>query len=410
MVASGTQPPQDIPARAGVIASTTDMDRGRLRPGRWSDRALDGWRHIADPVVDPLSRAVYEEGGPAALVRLTRQLDDWEAPLPHDLPAPLRAYFEAPVVFPAWVDHTRIRHAEALFHSFGPITVTVILLHGYPRFLTAPSGARAMHAARLFSPDAVASRMLELAQFALFMGERGGLAAEATPDGAQRLGRGLRCYQKLRVIHSNVRLLLECDPRPERGWDRGLFGAPVNQEDLALAVLCFSVNVVEGLQKAGFALAGDDREAMLMAWRTAGWLMGLSDELQPGDFTEAAELRDLILRRRARQTDEAAVVVRELLHVVEGLLPWGTRSVPAALMRYQLGDPTADLLRVPRPRAILGMIRATEPLWKSTRLFARLSMLVSPRLLAWASSPNRLGAARRLELPRELAERLGTER
>lgn len=393
-----------------MIAFTPGMDSGRPRAGRWSDRALDEWRHVADPVTDPLSAAVFEAGGPAALVRLTRQLDDWEAPIPDDLPAPLRAYFEGPVVFPGWVDHARIRHAEDLFHSFGPITVTLILLHGFPRFLTTPSGARAMYVARLFSPDAVASRMLELAQFALFMGERGGLAAATASDGAQRVGRGLRCYQKLRVIHSNVRLLLEADRRHEPGWDRALFGAPVNQEDLALAVLCFAVNVVEGLQKAGFDLASEDREAMLMAWRTAGWLMGLSDELQPADFAEAAGLRDTILRRRARYTEEGTVVVRELLHVVEGVLPWGTRSVPAALMRYQLGDPVADLLRVPRPRVVLGMIRATEPLWKSTRLFARLSMLVSPRLLAWASSPDRLGATGRLELPREMAGRLGTER
>lgn len=380
-----------------------------MAPTRWSDETLDRWRDVGDPAVDPLVAHVFETGGAAALGRLSRELDDWEAPVPADLPVALREYFDAPIAFPDWVIPSRIRHAEDLFHAFGPITLTLILLNGYPRFLTTPAGARAMYAARLFSPDAVASRMLELAQFALFMGERGGLSADIGADGRVRAGRGLRAFQKLRVIHANVRILLQADTT-RGGWNRAELGAPINQEDLALAVLCFSVNVVEGLRLAGFDLTAADEEAILMAWRTAGWLLGLADGLQPGSFAEAGDARDTILRRHARPTAEAQVVIRELLHVVEGLVPPGTRSVPAALMRYQLGPDASNLLGVPQARGWLGLIRLTEPLWKSTRLFARLARLVSPPLLNWASSPDRLGGSRRLELPRALAARLGSER
>jgi hypothetical protein len=380
------------------------------RPDRWSDGALDAWRQVADPVVDPLSASLARAAGLPALARLTRQLDDWEAPLPPDLPDGLRAHFDQPVTFPPWVDHARIRRAEDLFHAFGPITVTIVLLNGYPRFLTSPSGARAMYEARLFSRDAVASRMLELAQFALFMGERGGLSAWTAPDGGERLGRGLQSFRKLRVIHANIRLLLASDRGHRRRWTPETLGAPISQEDLAFAVLCFSVDVIEGLQKAGFDLSAEDQESVLMAWRTAGWLLGLADALQPADMADAVLLRNALRRRHGRGSPEAAVVVKELLHVVEGLLPWGTRSVPAALMRYQLGPDAADQLGVPTPRVLLALIRGTEPLWRATRLFAALSKAVSPRLLAWASSADRLGAARRLALPEALAARLGSDR
>lgn len=377
---------------------------------RWTDAALDGWRRVADPVADPLSAAVFEAGGPAALARLTRQLDDWEAPLPADLTPGLRAYFDTPLAYPAWVDEGRIRHAEDLFAAFGPMTVSALLLNGYPQFLTCPAGAQAMYTARVFSPESLASRMLEIAQFALYMGARKGLSL--APPGADEpvsVGRSARSYRKLRIVHANLRLLLT-HGRARDAWDAQTLGLPVNQEDLALGMLCFCLGAIDGLQKAGFDLSRDDQEAMLMAWRAAVWLLGLVDELQPADIPEAQALRRTMLRRHQRATPEGAVVIREMLHIVQGLLPPGTRQVPAALVRFQLGDAQADLIDVPNPRWLLGVIRGTEPLWKTTRLFAGLARLVSPRLLAWASSPTRLGGNRRVELPPALAERLGSTR
>ena len=373
---------------------------------RWTDEALDRLRRVADPVTDPLSKEVLDAGGPAALGRLTRQLDDWEAPLPDDLTPAMRAYFDTPFTYPAWVDYSRIAHAEDLFAAYGPMTVTALLLNGYSQFLTCPAGARSMYAARVFSPESIASRMLEIVQFALYMGARGGLSLEPHTAGTPvHVGLSARAYRKLRIVHSNIRLLLTC-----KGWDDAALGLPINQEDLALGMLCFCLGSIDGLQKTGFDLSREDQEAILMAWRAAGWLLGLADELQPLDIPDAQALRAKMLERHQHGTPEGAVVIREMLHIVEALLPRGTRRIPGALVRFQLGDRQADLIEVPNARWLLGIIRGTEPLWKTTRLFAWLSKRVSPRLLAWASSPDRLGASRRFELPPALAGRLGSAR
>lgn len=380
-------------------------------PGaRWTDEVLDRCRRVADPVADPLAREVFDAGGPAALGRLTRQLDDWEAPLPDDLTPALRAFFDTPLSYPAWVDEARIAHAEDMFAAFGPMTLCGLLLNGYAQFLTCPAGARAMYSARVFSPESVASRMLEIAQFALYMGARGGLSlAPRTADTPPSVGRSAMSYRKLRIVHANIRLLLTSGATRE-AWDANTLGLPINQEDLALGMLCFCLGAIDGLQKSGFDLSRDDQEAMLMAWRAALWLLGLADELQPADIPEAEALHRRILARHQRGTPEGAAVIREMLHIVEALLPPGARRIPAALVRFQLGDRQADLIAVANRPWILGVIRGTEPLWKTTRLFAWLSKLVSPRLLAWASSPNRLGGDRRLELPPDLAKRLGSSR
>ena len=378
---------------------------------RWTNASLDRLRNVADAVTDPLSKEVLDAGGPAALGRLTRQLDDWEAPLPPDLTPAMRAYFDTPLRYPAWVDETQIAHAEDLFAAFGPMTVSALLLNGFPQFITCPAGATAVYAARIFSPESVASRMLEIVQFALFMGARGGLSlAPRTPDTPRAVGRSAMAYRKLRIVHSNIRLLLAFKDVARHGWDAGALGLPINQEDLALGMLCFCLGSIDGLQKAGFDLSAADQEAMLMAWRAGVWLLGLVDELQPAGITDAQALRRTILERHQRGTREGAVVIREMLHIVEGLLPPGTRRIPAALVRFQIGDRQADLIDVPNSRWLLGIIRGTEPLWQKTRLFAWLAKLVSPRLLAWASSPSRLGADRRFELPPTLAARLGSSR
>jgi hypothetical protein len=375
---------------------------------RWTNASLDALRAVADPGVDPLVREVYDASGPAGLGLLTRVLDDWEAPIPADLPPGLRAYFDQRPEFPVWVEPSRIRRAEDMFTSFGPITLSTLLLNGFPHFLTCPSGARAIYRARLFNPESVASRMLELAQFSIFMGERYGLS---NGDHHNRgvPGRSFVAYRKLRVIHANIRLLL-AGPHVSPPWDTAQLGAVVNQEDLALALMCFSISTIEGLQKAGFDLSETDQEAMLMGWRTAGWLLGQVDALQPHNVHEARALRDTILARHQRATPEATIVVREFLHVVEGLLPPGARRIPAALVRFQLGERVADLLEVPNRRFIVGLLRLTQPLWKTTRLFAGLSKLISPRLLRWASAPNRLGGTRRWRVPPKLAARMASDR
>lgn len=377
---------------------------------RWTDEALDRWRQVADPPADQLSKEVLDAGGPAALGRLTRQLDDWEAPLPDDLTPGMRAFLDTPLTYPGWIDESRIAHAEGLFAAFGPMTVSALLLNGYSQFLTCPAGARAMYAARVFSPESIASRMLEIVQFALFMGARGGLSlAPRTADTPPGVGRSAMAYRKLRIVHANIRLLLTGKAARDP-WDAATFGQPVNQEDLALGMLCFCLGSIDGLQKTGFDLSRDDQEGILMAWRAAGWLLGLVDELQPSDIPDARALRSKILERHQRGTREGAVVSREMLHIVEGLLPPGTRGIPGALVRFQLGDRQADLIDVPRSRWLLAVIRGSEPLWKTTRLFAWLTKLVSPRLLAWAESPTRLGGARRFELPSALADKLGSAR
>jgi hypothetical protein len=400
---------------------TTNASASQPPPARrWTNAYLDPFRRQTDPEADAIARGVFERGGPGGLTRLTRHLEDWEAPLPDDAPDDLRELFERPLQYPSWIDPDKITHAEDLFVLYGPVTASFILLHGFPMFLTNVAGARAFYMARIFSPDSLRVRMLELAQFVLFMTERGGLgqtwlspaqaAVKGIPAHGVRKGRGLVAFQRLRIIHANVRILLKlADGKQGVSWDLATLGEPINQEDLALAVVCFAICTMEGLKKVGIEQTQEDKEAMLVAWKAAGILLGLSDELQPADLADAIALRAAIVARQSRKTEEGTVVAREVLHIVKGLLPPGLRRVPDALMRFQLGDEVADMLEVPKRPLLLGAITMTSPIWKQKQVFARLAMAISPPLLHWAKTKTRLGDAGRLQLPEKLATRLGSE-
>ena len=402
------------------------MNASELKPDAtrallWTDAYLDPFRKMADPETDAIAERVARAAGPRGLARLTRQLEDWEAAVPDDAGDDVLELLARPVEYPGWVDPDKIAHAEGLFGRYGPVTLAIILLHGFPRFLTNAAGARAFYIARIFSPDSLRRRMLELAQFVLYFTERGGLAqtwlspAQSTalrlPKYGVRKGRGVVAFQKLRIIHANIRVMLRlADARTSGvGWDAAGFGEPINQEDLADAVLCFAICTIDGLKKVGIEQSVEDQEATLVAWKTAGFLLGLREELQPLDVVDARALLAAIQRRRARKTREGAVLANEVLHIVRGLSPPGSRRVPAALMRYQLGDEIADQLDLPNPRWILRAIGSTRFVWERRHVFARLAMIVSPPLLRWVANRDHLGASARLELPETFAERLGSE-
>ena len=101
-------------------------------------------------------------------------------------------------------------------------------------------------------------------------------------------------------------------------------------------------------------------------------------------------------------------MAHEVLQIAAGLLPPGTRRIPAALMRYQLGDEISNQLDVPNPRVLLALIRNTSPIWQRRQVFARLAKVVSPPLLMWAGSRRRLGGASHLEISQRLADRMGS--
>jgi ER-bound oxygenase mpaB/B'/Rubber oxygenase, catalytic domain len=377
---------------------------------RWTDEFLDEMRKVADPEADALTQEVFNAGGVEALLKLKPFYDTWDAPPSDALPPRIREFFERPVNYPAWVDQELIRHAERLFVSYGPVTTVVLLLNAVPHFFTNPAGARSFYLAQIFNPDSVKSRMHEVPQFVINITQAEGLLQKpdaSAPYGFNK-GPGIITAQKLRMAHARIRILLKLRQKdPTKNWDGQSLGEPINQEDLAEALMHFCLWTIEGLKKVGITQERKDTEAFLMSWKTVGFLLGLREELQPANVEEAFLLRDTITRRWTYPTAEGAYLINQMLGIVCGMLPWGYRSLPAGLMRYQLGDEVADVLQVPNPRRLIWLLNALKPFWEQDKAFAKFAMWISPPIVNWLVTHDRASHRGKFFMPEELARSWG---
>ncbi|HEX8475528.1 MAG TPA: oxygenase MpaB family protein [Pyrinomonadaceae bacterium] len=380
---------------------------------RWPDDFLNQMRLVADPEADELTAEVFKEGGVDALKKLKLFYDAWDMPTSDDLPPRIREFFERPVEYPSWVDQDLIRHAEKLFVSYGPITTVVLLLNAVPHFFTNPAGARSFYLAQIFSPDSVRNRMHEVPQFVINITQAEGLMQTPDPTAPHgiRKGPGILTAQKLRMAHARIRVMLKLRQKdPTKNWDTASLGEPINQEDLAEALMHFCLWTVEGLKKVGINQERRDTEAFLMSWRTVGFLLGLREEMQPANVEEALLLRDTIARRWTFPTPEGAFLIAQMLGIVNALLPFGYKSLPAGLMRYQLGDEVADALQVPNPRRLLWLLTAMKPFWEQEKIFAKIAMRLSPPVVNWLVKQDREHHRGKFFLPEELARSWGLRR
>ncbi len=387
-----------------------------VQPTRWSNEMLERLRQVADPETDPIAAEVFEREGPPGLIRMTQALEDWEAPIPAFLPDRMREWFASPVNYPAFVDPVQLRKAEELFVSYGPVTTVVLLMCAVPHFFTNPAGARSFYLAKIFSPDSLQNRMLEIAQFVTSITQYGGLAQywnsprqrEGFRCSEVRKGPGMMTVQKLRMIHSGVRIMLTLPRSPDKSWDRARFAEPINQVDTCEAVLDFCFCTIDGLAKLGIEQTEAEQEATLCAWKTVGHLLGMCDELQPANLAEARALHKQLFERSTTESMEAKVLISEVVHIMGCMMPRFTRNVPPTLMRYLMGKRVADQLAVPEHRLLMGALVKTRWIWGETQLFARLARMMCPWVVQWLAT---CGAERaHARLPQEIAARFGSQR
>ena len=372
---------------------------------RWNDAFLDQMRKVADPLADDLIQETFNLKGREGLYQLNLFLQNWTAEDSPDLTPGVRAFLKAPVHYPPWVDLARIRDADRLFYNYGIVVILVLFMRSLPQFMANADADHVFARANLFNPKTVKRFMIEIAQLIFDVVKPGALRVE--PD----KGPGTFALQKLRLHHSIIRFemfhhrsLTERTP-----WDPA-WGEPINQEDLACAVLAFSLYNIDGFKKLRLGLTGKEEEATLEAWKVTGFLLGLSEELQVADMREGRQLLAAIGRRQFHSSPQGTKLVRQLLGVVESFLPWYLRGVPVVVMRYLMDPEFVILLKVPR---------AYGPTWLVIwilQLFAKDTAL--QKVLEWISAKflqglvsektkkDRQGNRGNFRLPDEVAARL----
>jgi hypothetical protein len=155
-------------------------------------------------------------------------------------------------------------------------------------------------------------------------------------------GAALPAIRKVRLLHAAIRMLVR-----DRDADFS-DEVPINQEDLLGTLLGFSIVVLKAVQRLGIRADRADAEDFYHLWRGVGAMLGIDEALLPMDFAAASRTAERIAERQFRASRHGRALMERLLARTEAHLSLpGLRATPAFLVRYLLGDRTADILGIP---------------------------------------------------------------
>ena len=305
---------------------------------RYSDSLLDDLRRHGDPTPDGLVAELARRGQIAAVNASLRRLQRNDQPVPGELPDDLEQWLVTSARLPDWVDLPRLDRAAALFREHGLQMALILSTASLINCYAAAKGVKALTFTHRMRSD-LYHRAAETAQFVLLV---------LAPGGFTEGGGGLRAIQKVRLIHASMRHIIG------RGgdWPEAELGVPLCQEDMLLALLTFSHDVVAGLRTLGVDLSDDATEDFIYTWAVVGQLLGIQPEHIPMSMQEAVELRSLIVRRQFGPTPEGIEMTAALIELHERVMPGGVAfdGFLAAIIRLLVGKQVADWMQVPKGR------------------------------------------------------------
>jgi hypothetical protein len=317
-----------------------DLPRARARLGERAFRLvtfLDQVDPLADAVVETIEDLPPGEGW-----RFVAEAGARGIAAVAGAPASIRALFAQIEETPVWADwKTLDRGGELLLRSGfvgGIVLGTKSLVYGY----ASPAGNKPLVLTGRLEQQA-ARRLNETARF---------VQAVCRTRGMRPGADGWQIAIRVRLIHAQVRRMILKSGR----WRPELWGAPINQHDMAGTSLLFSLSVIVGLQALGVQVGEEEAEHYIQLWRFVGHVLGVDPELNPASMYDATRLADLISALQGPPDEDSRHLTRALLESSRGEPKSRAEArnmdrrvrFSEAMCRHLVGDELADGLGVPR--------------------------------------------------------------
>ncbi|QHV99514.1 oxygenase MpaB family protein [Spirosoma endbachense] len=321
----------------------------------WTDDFLNQKRLIGDPLADTTIGTIMKlglKGELDQLFRLLTQNDSFATLSAHkfqgfspELVRAIEPFFEESGQLPADLGDPFELNTAA--DEFEDRMIPILLsLHckSLPLSYACANGAKVLHqAGRMVVHDKslkpFTRRLFETAQFV------NNLMAK---NGFEPTGNAIISVQKVRLMHAAIRFYTKLRP-----WDVGLFGEPINQEDLALGHQIFSSVIISGLRQLGIEVSDNQERCYLYLWQTVAHILGIQPDLVTQTQADGEYLLQRIMDRQAAPSDEGAALTYACIEFVDGKLQWSSiKHLTPRLMRFLIGDQYARMLQIPGTPAV----------------------------------------------------------
>jgi hypothetical protein len=306
---------------------------------KWTNELLDAMRQETDPVADDMVRRIVadegHEGARWLFHILIRNID-----MPFDqVPAYVHGYMEDHGSLPPDIDQARIRRGQEVFADLGPWFALALYYKSLPTAYLNVPGVKVLHFTGRTEkgrewPAQYARRLAETTQFVLDVMVGGNLEAHA---------KGIRTALKVRLVHASIRYFFLSEGASEPDTKE----MPINQEDLAMTLMTFSISMIEAAEQLGRPLAPQEAEDFLYAWRLVGLKIGIRPELIPDNVQDGRDLLERILERHQGPSPEGRALTSALMEFSDLLTPGKlTDNLGEVLTTLFLGSNRAQMLGV----------------------------------------------------------------
>ncbi|MFB5196802.1 oxygenase MpaB family protein [Neobacillus sp. KR4-4] len=300
----------------------------------YTDESLEKLRMEGDPVLDRIIAELFKNSQVGSVNNLLKQLMHNDQEYPAELPDTIEFWLKNTVSCPEGVDWSRMRNATDLFQEHGIAITFLLSTASLVNCYAAVKGVKVLTFSYRLGQNAY-RRIAETGQFVLHI---------MAPGGLESGGQGIKAIQKVRLMHSAIRYLVQKTSR----WDEKENGIPICQEDLLGTLLTFSKVVIDGLRHLGMKVTEKQAEDYLYFWKIIGIILGVREDNIPETMEESKQLEKMIKKRHHGPSPEGVQMTRALLEFHAGLIPGEMfdNMVPA-LIRETVGNEIADWMDVP---------------------------------------------------------------
>ncbi len=256
---------------------------------------------------------------------------------------------------PVWGDPLRILRGQQVFKKFAMPIMTLLGGLSLPYCYAGSPGNKALFLSEKMR-QSPGKRLADTADFIL---------AVSTPGSFGNNQEAAFLINRTRLYHALARYYLH----KKGNWINNLWGAPINQEDMAGTNLAFSYIILTGLQKSGHQLTKREKEDFLFLWRYIGYQLHITTDLLPGSFDEARQLERVIRKRHFKKSLEGEVLTQELLKYYRTIVKSPDGYLLDSQIRYWLGADVADCLGLPENPAKDNIVQTMNSVREVGNLF-----------------------------------------
>lgn len=310
-----------------------------------TDSLLDEKRLIADPPADAvIEKLVAEKGDAAAKALFDTLVSNIELPIVQ-LPEIVQLFVKENKELPTWADPAQIKLANDLFVDHGPKFLIFLFYKSLPILYACANGAQV-----LVQTGRLAHKEDGHQQFNRRIAETGQFIIDVmAPGSILNSSHAIESAMKVRLIHASIRKFI-----PKEHWDTSKLGKAINQEDMAITLMTFSISILDALGKSGIEESEERKGAYLYTWKIIGNAMGIQNDLFPPTLDDARFLLDKIAQRQHRESEAGKILAAALIDFSSDKLPTNVlKNAPQVLLRYFSGDKVADMLQVEAPLGCL---------------------------------------------------------